>query len=134
MILGLSTPGQNTQIWLLPSGANSKDKSIKMLDWESGRELADLLLSKLRDEARLIDKQITDIEAIVIFSGPGSFTSLRIGHTVANTLADSLNIPIVGSLGDDWLDSGLKKLRDTKPGVPVWPFYGAEANITRPKT
>lgn len=37
---------------------------------------------------------LKDMHAILVFSGPGSYTSLRIGVTTANVLAWGLNIPI----------------------------------------
>jgi tRNA threonylcarbamoyladenosine biosynthesis protein TsaB len=37
-----------------------------------------------------------DIEKIVVAKGPGSYTGVRIGVTIAKTLAWSLNIPLVG--------------------------------------
>jgi tRNA threonylcarbamoyladenosine biosynthesis protein TsaB len=126
MILALHTTGPTTELWLLPSKEH--------LEWESGRRLADELLGRIKG---LLEKQgqtIPDLTGLIIFSGPGSFTSLRIGHTVANALAESLDIPIVGTRGDDWLEDGLAALPKTEPGQPVWPFYGAEANVTRPKT
>ncbi|WP_062352587.1 tRNA (adenosine(37)-N6)-threonylcarbamoyltransferase complex dimerization subunit type 1 TsaB [Bacillus kwashiorkori] len=39
---------------------------------------------------------INDMDKIVVSHGPGSYTGVRIGVTVAKTLAWSLNIPIVG--------------------------------------
>lgn len=51
----------------------------------------------------LIDKllkdsgfSIKDISGIEVFEGPGSFTGLRVGISVANSLAYSLGIPING--------------------------------------
>jgi tRNA threonylcarbamoyladenosine biosynthesis protein TsaB len=38
-----------------------------------------------------------DIEGVVCFKGPGSFTGLRIGLTVGNALAYAQNIPVVAS-------------------------------------
>lgn len=38
----------------------------------------------------------SDLERIVVSSGPGSYTGVRIGVTTAKTLAWSLNIPLVG--------------------------------------
>lgn len=125
MILALSTAGMTTELWLKPDGSHIK--------WESGRGLADELLAHIDELCRSQKMTINALTGIIILSGPGSFTSLRIGHTVANTLADSLNIPIVGTSGEDWLAAGLRRLPETKPGQPVWPFYGAEANVTKPK-
>jgi tRNA threonylcarbamoyl adenosine modification protein YeaZ len=125
MILALATSGSTTELWLRPDGPH--------VEWESGRRLADELLGRITELCKTQQQTINDLSGIVILSGPGSFTSLRIGHTVANALADSLNIPIVGATGDDWLAEGLRRLPETKPGQPVWPFYGAEANVTKPK-
>lgn len=41
-------------------------------------------------------KTLKDIESILVNCGPGSFTGVRVGITVANTLAWSLNIPVIG--------------------------------------
>jgi hypothetical protein len=108
-------------------------KPLCHVEWESGRRLADGLLGRIAELLKSQDRVINDLTGIVILSGPGSFTSLRIGHTVANVLAESLLIPIVGGLGDDWLKEGLSRLSKATAGEPVWPFYGAEANVTRPK-
>lgn len=40
--------------------------------------------------------EITDLGAVAISLGPGSFTGLRIGMAYAKTLSYTLNIPIVG--------------------------------------
>ena len=63
----------------------------------------------------------------------GKFYGLRIGLTVVNTLADSLNIPIVGAMGDNWRDLALDKLRSGENEKIVMPEYGATANITAPR-
>ncbi|WP_078382381.1 tRNA (adenosine(37)-N6)-threonylcarbamoyltransferase complex dimerization subunit type 1 TsaB [Sutcliffiella halmapala] len=42
------------------------------------------------------DVKISDIGRIVVGKGPGSYTGVRIGVTLAKTLAWSLNIPLVG--------------------------------------
>ena len=38
--------------------------------------------------------KIKDINQIIVVNGPGSFTGVRIGVTIAKTLAFTLNIPI----------------------------------------
>jgi tRNA threonylcarbamoyladenosine biosynthesis protein TsaB len=39
---------------------------------------------------------LTDITAITVATGPGSFTGLRVGATIANTLGTLLDIPVNG--------------------------------------
>jgi tRNA threonylcarbamoyladenosine biosynthesis protein TsaB len=132
MILALSTPDKTTMAWLFESAEGTKPLGV--LEWESGRTLSDELLGRLATFLAEHNAHFSDLTGVIIFSGPGSFTSLRIGHTVVNALADSLGIPVVGATGHDWLDNGKKRLSQAKPGTPALPFYDAEANITKPKS
>lgn len=45
---------------------------------------------------------LTDIEGVFVIKGPGSFTGLRVGLSVANQFAHQLKIPIVGLRTDQW--------------------------------
>jgi tRNA threonylcarbamoyladenosine biosynthesis protein TsaB len=132
MILALETAGATTRAKLYADPQNPEP--IASLEWESGRELSDQLLGRLTELVQSHGAQLTDLTGIVIFSGPGSFTSLRIGHTTANALADSLGIPVVGVQGEDWLAAGRRQLATAKPGHPALPHYGSEAHITKPKS
>ena len=51
------------------------------------------LIEKLLREHKL---QLGDIHEIVVAEGPGSFTGLRVGATIANALGDMLDIPVNG--------------------------------------
>lgn len=42
---------------------------------------------------------IKDIDSVRVNPGPGSFTGIRVGVSIANALAKSLNIPINGVKG-----------------------------------
>ena len=97
--------------------------------WQAGRTLARGLLKFLEEKTG----DLHNISGIGVMRGPGSFTGLRIGLTVANTLADSLNIPIVGAMGEDWRETALKKLRAGENEKIVMPEYGAAAHITAPR-
>lgn len=139
MILALATPGRTTHAWLFAH--DTAAAASAQLEWDSGRSLADELLGRLQAFLAGHHAGFTDLTGIIIFSGPGSFTSLRIGHTVANALADSLAIPVVGARnpsdqpdGDAWIAAGRAALVTAKPGIPALPHYGAEANITKPKS
>lgn len=102
-------------------------------EWEAGRELAKGLLGFLSTELETKTKTWQDITGIGVFQGPGSFTGLRIGITVLNTLADSLAIPIVGSTRDDWQQDVVRRLRAGENDKLVLPHYGNTANITKPR-
>ena len=99
-------------------------------EWQADRTLARDLLKYLHESLTRYDKKWSDITAIGVFEGPGSFTGLRIGITVMNTIADAQNIPIVGGRGDNWQDEVLSKLKNSQNEKIVLPFYGSEANIT----
>ena len=66
----------------------------KTYEWEANKELAEKLLEFIKDKLEENNKTWRDIEEITFFSGPGSFTGLRIGAAVVNTLASELNIPL----------------------------------------
>ncbi len=97
--------------------------------WEANRTLAKGLLAFLQEKTG----NLKTISGIGIMKGPGSFTGLRIGLTVMNTLADSLRVPIVGEVGELWQDRALERLRNKENERIVLPLYGAEAYITQPR-
>jgi tRNA threonylcarbamoyladenosine biosynthesis protein TsaB len=102
--------------------------------WRAGRQLAKGLLGTLAEQLAHKGKTWNDLTGIGVFTGPGSFTGLRIGLTVMNTLADGLNIPIVGARGDHWQEEALRRLvHDGENDLIALPYYGAEANITTPR-
>ncbi len=88
-------------------------------EWESGRNLARDLLKFIHDKLAEQGKDFKDLTELHFFAGPGSFTGLRIGATVINTLADDLKIPLYNQRGE-------------KVAI-ILPEYGRPANITPPK-
>lgn len=102
-------------------------------EWEAGRTLARDMLKYLHDKLGEHDASFEDIAAIGVYRGPGSFTGLRIGLTVLNTLADAASIPIVGETGDDWKVRALARLDQAENDKIVLPEYGGEAHITKPR-
>ena len=129
MILAIRTDSMEATIALLASGGTVQREET----WEAGRALSRQLPPRI--EKLLDDCGVTyaDVAGVVVYQGPGSFTSLRIGITVANTIAHEQHIPIVGATGDDWIQAGLSQLKDAQPGTILTPVYGGEANISKPK-
>jgi len=101
--------------------------------WQADRQLAKGLLGYLQQQLQKNGKTFDDISAIATFKGPGSFTGLRIGITVLNTIADANGIPIVGADGESWRDTALQRLSRGENDKIVMPSYGASAHITKPR-
>ncbi len=51
------------------------------------------MLEKMLEDHRL---SLKDLTAIEVNSGPGSFTGIRVGLSIANTLGLLLNVPVNG--------------------------------------
>lgn len=82
-------------------------------------DLAEKLLKFIHDKLTENHQTWQDLTEITFMSGPGSFTGLRIGATIVNTLAHELNIPLYDHHG-------------AKHQIII-PEYGRPANISKPK-
>lgn len=101
--------------------------------WQAHRELAETIHLKIKELLDGQQKELKDIQGIVAYQGPGSFTGLRIGLSVANALADGLKVPIVAGHGDDWQQAGVARLQKGEQDQQVMPEYGAPVHITAQK-
>ncbi len=102
----------------------STDQTILRLDNHEyahsfANDLAEKLLAFIHDKLQLHNKDWSDISEIIFMSGPGSFTGLRIGASIVNTLAHELNIPLYDHHGNQH--------------QIIIPDYGRPANISQPK-
>lgn len=122
---------------------NSADMLVRMVlvedgvrvaqEWQADRTLARDMLAYMRDRLAEHDATLDDIEGIGVFRGPGSFTGLRIGMTVLNTLAQANRAAIVGELGNDWEEKCLERLLRGDNDHIVLPEYGGDAHVTKPR-
>ena len=122
-------------------------------------KLSQTLLSGINLLLRRNRASFEYLKGIVVVQGPGSFTGLRVGTSVANSLGYGLKIPVAGVRKLKVQSSklkvknakfeveakrlkiyyrnifkrGLKKLKYTKIGRIARPFYGGAPYVTVPK-
>jgi tRNA threonylcarbamoyladenosine biosynthesis protein TsaB len=128
MILTLRTDKPEAEI-----GLYDGLREAAYIRWHADRNLSVELNRKLEET---LDKQgagYEDLTGIVLYKGPGSFTGLRIGASVANTLAFELDIPIAGSNGDDWINRGIGLLASEPERRMVILEYGEPPKTTKPR-
>lgn len=144
LILTLRTDKPEAEI-----GLHDDQKRLAYETWQAHRTLTATIHKQINEilnpDKKLLDLSsnfngasklrydLSDIEGIVVYKGPGSFTGLRIGSAVANALAYGQKIPIVASSGNNWLEQGIDKLLAGQGGKIVTPEYGSPAKTTSPK-
>ncbi len=101
--------------------------------WPAHRELSNTIHTKMKQMLTSQNKDLADIRGIICFEGPGSFTGLRIGITVADTFAYGLEVPIVATMGEDWTRQGIDRLASGQDDRIALPHYGAPVHITQPR-
>ena len=72
------------------------NKIIFNVNEKNDNNLSSKLMVLIDDSFKKNNIKPTDIHKIFVASGPGSFTGIRCGVTVAKTLAFLLSVPIVG--------------------------------------
>ncbi|HEX4774564.1 MAG TPA: tRNA (adenosine(37)-N6)-threonylcarbamoyltransferase complex dimerization subunit type 1 TsaB [Candidatus Saccharimonadales bacterium] len=101
--------------------------------WPAHRQLAETIHLNIKELLSSYQKDLKDVEAIAAYKGPGSFTGLRIGLSVANALASGLNIPIVAMGKEDWIQEAIAQLMKGQNDKLALPEYGSPPHITQPK-
>jgi tRNA threonylcarbamoyladenosine biosynthesis protein TsaB len=114
-------------------GLYEDQKQLAYTIWTAHRELAETIEIKIDELLKSINKNRQDLQGIVAYQGPGSFTGLRIGLSVTNALAFTYTIPIVTNRETEWIERGIEQLQNNQNDEVILPFYGSEPNITAQK-
>jgi len=130
MNLIINTANRDKLIVAIGDNKNIIEKSLETSFHESEKLLP--LIEKVLKKAK---KKLKDIKKIIVVTGPGPFTSLRIGIAVANALSLSLEIPVIGFKVDEFKSiKDLIRQGEQKRGDDfVKPYYNKKPNITKPK-
>jgi len=112
-----------------------KDREVFLLQRNTGLKQSEQALFLLDSFLKKNKIKLSNIKRIVINRGPGSFTAVRLGIVLANTLALALKISIVGIYNQelrskaDYLKlSGLQFAKDF-----IKPYYDRQPDITKSK-
>lgn len=129
MILLLRTDKPESELHLY-----NNSEFIDSFSWHAHRTLSDTLLTKIEEFLAKNGSSLAKLTGIGVYQGPGSFTGLRIGISVANALAYSQNIPACGATGDNWRENLLNHLAMHNTFIDsIEPLYGSEVHITQQK-
>ncbi len=128
MVLTIRTDKPESEIGLFDdSGAE-----IVYKKWHAHRELSSTILIKIDEILASQNVSYKDLKGLIFYKGPGSFTGLRIGASVANSIIYSHNLFCAGTMGDDWIGLGLMQVKEGKKEI-ILPEYGAPPHITQQK-
>lgn len=88
-VLGIDTTGQPVSAAIMKDGVISGSMYLNI-----GKKHAETLMPLINELLKLAEIDITEIEAVAVSKGPGSFTGIRIGAACAEGLARGLEIPV----------------------------------------
>lgn len=91
MFLIINTAGQKNYLAL-----TNTNRIIKKIAWPTHNHQSQVILPQIDRLMRQKKISLKNIQAILVYQGPGSYTGLRVGISVANALAFSLDIPVIG--------------------------------------
>jgi tRNA threonylcarbamoyl adenosine modification protein YeaZ len=108
--LGINTASRTTAIALIKG-----EEVLVENSWPTQNDEAEKLLPNIHSLLKKKKLDFKDLTRLVVVQGPGSFTGLRIGVTVANLIANLQKIP-VHSVDTFTL---LRRKNDSKPTEPI---------------
>src|SRR5437868_14358799 len=103
IILALRTDKPDAELYLYKD-----NKRLVELNWPAHLKLAETLNSQIEKILNESSIGYSDLEGLAVYKGPGSFTGLRIGLSVANALAYAQAIPVVAKRGEQWLKDAIE--------------------------
>jgi len=91
LILNIETSTKNCSVSIASKGEILALKELNEGDYSHAEKLHPFI-KEIVEEAKIV---LTDLDAVAVSKGPGSYTGLRIGVSAAKGLCFSLNIPLI---------------------------------------
>lgn len=111
-----------------PGAKHAVRQSTHEVAYNENYKTAEFLQKFLRQHKT----QPQDLTKIVVCSGPGSFTGIRVGVALAQAMGFALNIPVV-AIKKNQIPKDLVRLQNFRGGKRLILNYGRQPNITRSK-
>jgi len=89
-ILGIDSSGMVASIAVVEDGITKAEYTIN-----NKKTHSQTLLPMLDEISKMLEEDLSDVDAIAIAAGPGSFTGLRIGSATVKGLAMAWNKPVI---------------------------------------
>ncbi len=112
---------------------------VTVLAWNARRNHTVDTLAQLDHLLRLAGIPLYQLDGVVVGTGPGSFSALRVGLSMAKGLVFSLGVPLLGIATTDalaaqfaWLDRPLLAVMTAGRGRVVWSRYEGGSSIEGP--
>ena len=114
------------------------EKLIKIKTWVSKRNQSQELLPNINKLLKTNRIKPEQLKWVAVNLGPGSFTGLRVGISVANAFGYGLDIPVIGKAhligaAQERIEQLLKLTTKIKKFRQVLPVYGSQPKITPPR-
>lgn len=90
LTLGISTSGKKASAGVSRDGA-----TLSFVSDESGASYSKTLMGLIERAVEEAGAELSQLDAIAVDVGPGSFTGVRIGVSCANAMAAALGIPVI---------------------------------------
>lgn len=130
LVIQTNVTGQ-LSVWLVQAGRIVQQEH-RSVEWH-GSDQALPLIDRIFRRAKIT---VTDVRGLIVVRGPGSFTAVRIGLIIANTVSQLLRLPVHGVVKGKTLSDkevlALARVRGKK-NARILPWYGKAPNITRPR-
>lgn len=131
-MLTLAIDTSSTKEYVAVFSGNKRLGLIAEFSWNGNYDETKKLLPAIKKVLKKARIGFEDIDRLIVACGPGAFTGLRIGVTVANTLAFALKKPLFTI---DKIEHNMLLLKPSrlKKEFPAVPKYSKPPNITKPK-